>query len=416
MFGSSKKPYTAITVQVERLTGEAYEENDLSGIVDLVEVVRLQASGPTEAARAIRKKLKYGSVHRQLRALTILDGLIQNAGPRFQSAFADEMLLERLRVAATDPVSDAEVKAKCKVLFGQWSVSYKNVAGMERISSLYRQLPQRKKPQRQQQSKVLRETEAEAAEDAEPRSPTTPSSSSVASPSTSRPAVAASQPSILGASGKAPKSKKDKSKGKSFNLEKEKPQLLQTLATASVASTNLLNALKLINRETHRVSEDAEVMKRFETCKTLRRQILRYIQHVESEQWLGGLIHANDELVNALVAFEVLDKSVDYDSDSEEEDSVASSRSGPRSPVSRGAAEGIAGLSLNREQAPRKPPRPAMTVTMPARPGGSGKTRDVGSDDGEDSEEEEDENDPFADRNAVSTPVSEPVGLSWKEV
>jgi hypothetical protein len=30
---------------------------DSSGIVDLVEVVRIQASGPTEASRALRKKL-----------------------------------------------------------------------------------------------------------------------------------------------------------------------------------------------------------------------------------------------------------------------------------------------------------------------------------------------------------------------
>jgi len=39
------------------LTSEQFEEDDLSGIIDLVEVIRIQASGPTEAARAIRKKL-----------------------------------------------------------------------------------------------------------------------------------------------------------------------------------------------------------------------------------------------------------------------------------------------------------------------------------------------------------------------
>ncbi len=52
-----KKPYSAVTVQIERLTSEQYEEDDASGIVDLVEVVRLQGTGPAEAARAIRKKL-----------------------------------------------------------------------------------------------------------------------------------------------------------------------------------------------------------------------------------------------------------------------------------------------------------------------------------------------------------------------
>lgn len=52
-----KKPYSAITVQIDRLTSEQFEEDDLSGIIDLIEVIRIQASGPTEAARAIRKKL-----------------------------------------------------------------------------------------------------------------------------------------------------------------------------------------------------------------------------------------------------------------------------------------------------------------------------------------------------------------------
>ena len=52
-----KKPYTAITVQIERLTSESFEEDDVSGVFDLVEVIRIQPSGPTEAARAIRKKL-----------------------------------------------------------------------------------------------------------------------------------------------------------------------------------------------------------------------------------------------------------------------------------------------------------------------------------------------------------------------
>lgn len=57
MFGGSRKPYSAVTVQIDRLTSEQYEEEDFGGLIDLVEVIRIQASGPTEAARALRKKL-----------------------------------------------------------------------------------------------------------------------------------------------------------------------------------------------------------------------------------------------------------------------------------------------------------------------------------------------------------------------
>jgi LAS seventeen-binding protein 5 len=61
-----RKPYTAVTVQIDRLTSEQYGENDVGGIVDLVEVIRLQASGPTEAARAIRKKLYVSCRYKEL--------------------------------------------------------------------------------------------------------------------------------------------------------------------------------------------------------------------------------------------------------------------------------------------------------------------------------------------------------------
>lgn len=121
---------------IENLTSEAYEEDDLSGIPDLVEVIKLQSSGPAEAARAIRKKLKYGSAHRQLRALTLLDGLIQNAGSRFQRSFVDEPLLERLRFCGTAELSDPDVRKKCSELFRNWAIEYKNTPGLERIAKL----------------------------------------------------------------------------------------------------------------------------------------------------------------------------------------------------------------------------------------------------------------------------------------
>lgn len=132
-----QKPFTAVTVSIESLTSETYEEEDLSGIPELVEVITLQASGPTEAARAIRKKLKYGNVHRQLRALVILDGLIQNAGGRFQRCFCDEALLERLRVCGTAGTSHPEVKKKCNELFRSWA-QFKGTEGMKGVASLYK--------------------------------------------------------------------------------------------------------------------------------------------------------------------------------------------------------------------------------------------------------------------------------------
>ncbi|KAF2680880.1 hypothetical protein K458DRAFT_421222 [Lentithecium fluviatile CBS 122367] len=399
-----KKPFSAVTVQIDRLTSEQYEENDLGGLVDLIEVVRIQESGPTEAARAIRKKLKYGNVHRQLRALIILDGLIQNAGSRFQRNFVDEPLLERLRLLAKDDMVDAEVRQKVNVLFRQWAVAYKGTQGLERIANLYKELPRTRRPQ-PSQSRVVRENEAEAerenASSPPPTSPTTSRRNSQpfpppASSSTPRPITLSStqSPSSSIFSSKSRKDKKNR--GKPFNLEKEKHQLLETIASATVASTNLMNGLQLINREVQRVSENAEVMKRFETCKLLRRQVLRYIQLVESDQYIGSLLSANDELVKALMAFEIMDKSIDDDSDSETE-----SNSPPTS--------SMAGLSIEKSP-PAKPPRPT-SIPMPPPPA-AGKQR---AEPESEPEEEEDEDDPFGDSHALKTP-GERAEITWRDV
>lgn len=289
---------------------------------------------------------------------------------------------------------------------------------MERIVALQKQLPKRKKPVTQAQSRVLQETEREANEDpfGNEEDEEGPAASdlrgSASSPTTTSfptnplPAVGLAPTPKLPKKPKSDKSSKKHKQSRTFNLEKEKPELLQTIASSSVASTNLMNALKLLNREKTRVSENAETVNRFETCKTLRRRILRYIQHVESEQWLGSLINANDSLVEALMAFEILDKSVDDDSDSDgqdwSDDETAPPRPArPETHKQKSTEEAFAGLHLGKAPVPGKP---HPTMPLP----GHG---DAGHD--EDEAPEEDEDDPFADSNAVHTPKNERPGMTW---
>ena len=276
--------------------------------------------------------------------------------------------------------------------------------------ALEKQLPKRKKPVTQAQSKVLQETELEAKEDTFVSTEyefMSGESSSVASPSLTPKSNAAA--SITPTPKYRPKRLKPekhskKSRSRTFNLEKEKPQLLQTIASSSVASTNLMNALKLLNREKLRVSEHAETVNRFETCKALRRQILRYIQHVESEQWLGSLINANDSLVEALMAYEILDKSVDDDSDSEgqewSDDEPPGTPARPQPDKQKDTQEAFSRLKIN-----QKPSQQHPTMLL------NGKS---GIRHAEDDDSEEDEGDnPFADSNAVHTPKGERPGMTW---
>lgn len=196
--------------------------------------------------------------------------------------------------------------------------------------------------------------------------------------------------------------------------------MMQSIAGAAVASTNLTNALKFVNREQNRVSDDPEVMKRFEVCKQLRRQILRYIQVVESDDFLGGLINANDQLVTALMAFEILDKSIDDDSDSELEEGKHLSRvhgGGVASPSPTHSPPDVSGLSISGPPAPPRPPRPT-SIPMPPQPLANmnlGKGRQL-EEESEEEDEDEDEDDPFGDTHAAATPANEKKGYTWREV
>jgi LAS seventeen-binding protein 5 len=337
----------------------------------------------------------------------------------------------------TDPLVDSEVKAKCSALYRQWAVSYKNTPGMNNVATLYKQLPQRKKAPSKETSKVLRETERpEETEDEEEdtsrrRGPSVSASSSGPTSSSHRRQSSATDfhntanqlaytPPALVTSLKKEKKSGKSQKVKPFNFEKEKPQINQVITLASIEATGLLNALKLINREKERVSENINAKRRFETCKQLRRQTYRYCSFVEDENYLGTLLNANDQLSDALILYEQLDKSFDYDSDSEDYDDpeVAAeyaakhgNGTGQKSPSSPGTGvqSKLAGLNLGNVPPPAMPPRPP-TVAVDSPGGGKGKAKEESEDE---EEEEEDENDPFADRHAVSTPKVEADEPRW---
>ena len=221
--------------------------------------------------------------------------------------------------------------------------------------------------------------------------------------------------SLTPASSSAYSSKLSKSKrsgqGKPFNLVKEKENMTNAIAQASIASTNLLNGLQLVNRETERVSENQEVVRRFETCKNLRKKILVYIQHVESDQWIGSLVNANDELVKALTAYEITDRSIEDDSDSDAWEHLGEAADQPPTGQSMEAQQQLAGLSLN-EAPPAKPPRPT-NLPMPDKPSFPGASA---SKDAESEGEDDEQDNPFGDANAVPTPGHERAGMTWREV
>ncbi|KAK9472974.1 uncharacterized protein V1510DRAFT_415689 [Dipodascopsis tothii] len=422
-------PYTAITVSINNLVTEDFAEDELTGLVDLIETIRLSPSGPTEAARAVRKKLKYGTIHNQLRALTILDGLIENGGKRFQASFADEPLLERMRILAADPTTNADVKKKLQRLFVAWAI-YKDRQGMQGLAQLHRQLPQRKRaPQRNRFEDMAEDMDDDDHDRSHDRShdrhDDEPSSSTRRRAVSREPERAASREPE-----RARRASSRPSKSKKIDLVKEKPRILQTLAEANSAATNLSNQLKLINREEELASDNEKATELFDKCRLLRRQVLRYIQQIESEEYIGTLLHANDELVAALQLYDRMsreDSDSDYDSSESESEPRArgsASRRSVSAAPSRGAAwagglRRVPSDSSISDSAPARPARPTAASLAnhrkpPPIPKKSALVKDF---EGKlKLEPRADPNDPFADANTIDSPAAEHGHVSWKEV
>lgn len=107
------------------------------------------------------------------------------------------------------------------------------------------------------------------------------------------------------------KAKEDRKRGKlpktarpRFNFEKEKPAIMQSVATAIQSASNLVNACRLVNRETENVTQNPNVQDKLDKAKAARRTVVRYIQQVTDEEYVGALLEANEKIVEAIQLYD----------------------------------------------------------------------------------------------------------------
>ncbi|KAH9004035.1 hypothetical protein EDB86DRAFT_3207577 [Lactarius hatsudake] len=279
---SKDKPRSSITEWVDILTSASHADEVYDGIPELIESIDLQASGPAEASRAIRKKIKHGSSHQQYRALVILNALVENSGQKFQSTFADGQLTDALKNLATDPTTDPKVKKKVLAVLGSWSRQFKDDRSAAAIAGLYRQVKPAEPPQTEREEETKRKAKEERLkleEEARRKKAapwTTPRTTSTAQ--------------------------------KPFDFEQEKAQVLTSIASASSAANNLANAITLVNTENDSLLTNERVQECLLKAKQARKTIVRYIQLVEDEEIIGTLIETNDRIITALESYSKLSK------------------------------------------------------------------------------------------------------------
>ncbi|WPK27238.1 hypothetical protein PUMCH_004615 [Australozyma saopauloensis] len=338
-----EKPFTSITVKVNQLCNKSDDFGSIELYLgDLLSLISLQSSGATEAARAIRKNIKYGNSQLVDRALTLLELLVLNGGIAIGKTFStDDKLLHVLKVVlrgsprtSNETGGDKNAMKKMRGIALGWKYELKDIDGLQGLATLYKAIPTTKpreetrlgpSKQRVFDDELSHEDievglSSKYSGESEPRRPPprpktlSPSIKNVHSFNDSQPI-------------RSHKKDKKKPKKKNYadtefeipqiNYKVEAPKIRATIADCQTHATALKNSILSVPKESD-ASQDANVQKCFKKCRTTRRAILRYLQFVGAgnvadksrevreldEEFLGSLIAANEQLVNALTRYD----------------------------------------------------------------------------------------------------------------
>ncbi|KAG7830977.1 hypothetical protein KL920_001568 [Ogataea angusta] len=303
--------YTAVTTLANRTIESSPIDSDDAcmemELPELLEAIRLQRNslepGPVEVARAIRKKLKYGSFKEQFNALKLLELLVANGGPELNQLYNDSKLLDRLKytIVTRPEVSgvDPRIRKRATQLAVGWRNEHArtgNAGGLFSLASSA-SVARAVRPKR----KVPDFMNDEADETPFEEVYETPDEESDDSSQNRRHGSSRTASRLVASMTNRELDKKYRIP--QINYEKETPKIYQTIAEANVLSTTLTNTLKTLEPDELSI-HSAKANRDFDNCRAIRRKILRYLQLVNKEELLGALLKCNDDLVRSLKLYE----------------------------------------------------------------------------------------------------------------
>ncbi|CUM67749.1 uncharacterized protein PRCAT00005454001 [Priceomyces carsonii] len=439
LFGEA--PYTSITVKIDQLSTPG-RNNEIDETIelylsDLLELIRTQSHrGSVEAARAIRKRIKYGTmVEEQLRALKILELLILNSGNKIGPDIAsDTKLLQLLRsilngssVSGSGSNYNHEVVNRVKSLAIGWKFELEGLDGYSELGNLWKSIPGAKAMKKNSHSRARSSNSNvfESPLDTQPKKATPQLLPKVGTP-----------PSRVGSSSanfekesnddyrkqKKKKKRRGTKKGPSryaddqfqipqINYKVEAAKIKTLIADCHTHTTILDNILLTLPKDQSPL-DNKKAAQEFNICRKIRRKVLRYLQYVGvgdpsskskevrtmDEEFLGSLITANEQLVNVFKHFDTkcgyneenLAPNYDEMSDSDESYYTESSTDNEEELTS----ERLQNVVLSPKTPPPRPAKPATLVNPSIQKLSKNKSNDTIS------------SDPFGDGNEVAAEQS----------
>lgn len=335
IFGSDH-PETSITVKINQFTRSHDEVDDSleTRLTDLIELIKVQPNtGATEAARAIRKKIKYGQLKEQMLALKVLELLVINSGLKIGGIIANDDKLNQVLIGiikgnglnGNGQLYPKRVIQHTRALAIGWHEEFRDMANFKLMSDLYKYIPKSRlrKPNREN-DRVFDDDEDEDAEEnnddaydnerSSHRSRSArvvddvdsgyskshsklkiKSSSSRRSPPPPRPTSKSPFQKDDNEKEKQKQKKKNKNKNKNkkksiiyadeqfqipqINYTLEAPKIRSLIADCYTQLNKLDNSLTLLPADASPL-DDKSLVKQFEKCKSIRHKVLKYLQFV----------------------------------------------------------------------------------------------------------------------------------------
>ncbi|CAR29038.1 hypothetical protein ZYGR_0W00660 [Zygosaccharomyces rouxii] len=289
---------TSITSTIDKVTSrdDFTIEEELINILELIKNASNKyeySTNQEEAARALRKKLKYGNRVQAWRAFEILD-LCVSQGVKLGVLYNDPKLLDRVKMLTIDRGTDARgqryssrlVKNATYAVLSWYDYlvaqDLDKSRTFEGIYNLSVQVKKRKERERSRDSLPDTDRNNRFMDDS-------PADESIFA-SAQDPERHQHNPDELY---RIPR----------LDMSKESPKIRIVISDGLAAATALRNAL-MIMPAGEPSTADTEATDKFEEARTIRRKILRYLQVITEGEHLGSLIRCNEELVDALSQYD----------------------------------------------------------------------------------------------------------------
>jgi len=135
-----------ITEKIAWLCGSPNSNVDWSYVLALADAISSSEAAAKEAARAVRKELKYGEPEAQRRATRVLAILMINASDRFRMQIATKRFLEVVDQTATSSKTDPSVSAKIFDVLAVLAFLYQDDADLGIITKCWNKIKPKDRP------------------------------------------------------------------------------------------------------------------------------------------------------------------------------------------------------------------------------------------------------------------------------